>query len=184
MQELAEPKENLVVAPFGVAVNLAMVLEGARGPAAAELRAALGLNGTQRDAADQGQEQDQDEQLQVRMRTGFRAVLARFQATADHEDVSGAFTAATLHSSRQLPDQYRALLEDYYLAQLSTEDDNNTAPVEHSEEHTAELNGESRRSSSQPRRSSREVAVDTGAGSRASTGTDTWEGGRGVTTGS
>lgn len=35
--------------------------------------------------------------------------------------MSGAFTEATLHSSRRLPDAYRALLEDYYLATLSAE---------------------------------------------------------------
>ncbi|KAE8736656.1 hypothetical protein FOCC_FOCC017889 [Frankliniella occidentalis] len=104
-KELSVPLENLVVAPFGVAVNLGMVLEGARGPAAAEIRAALGVNETQAET----------------LRTGFRAVLARFQATADHEDVSGAFTEATLHSSRRLPEAYRALLEDYYLASLSNE---------------------------------------------------------------
>ncbi|XP_034248353.1 serine proteinase inhibitor A3K-like [Thrips palmi] len=104
-KELAVPGENLVLAPFGVATNLGMVLEGARGQAAAELRAALGVNETHAEL----------------LRTGFRAVLARFQATADHEDVSGAFTEATLHSSRRLPDAYRALLEDYYLATLSAE---------------------------------------------------------------
>lgn len=57
------PGENLVLAPFGVATNLGMVLEGARGQAAAELRAALGVNETHADL----------------LRTGFRAVLARFQ---------------------------------------------------------------------------------------------------------
>ncbi|KAK3920852.1 Glia-derived nexin [Frankliniella fusca] len=105
LPELAVPGENLVIAPFGVAVNLGMVLEGARGAAAVEIRAALGVNETQSET----------------LRTGFRAVLARFQATADHEDVSGAFTEATLHSSRRLPDQYRTMLEDYYLASLSNE---------------------------------------------------------------
>ena len=142
------PKENLVVAPFGVAVNLAMVLEGARGPAAVELRAALGLglNDTTRGRGGGEEEvgQLQPEQLQARLRTGFKAVLARFHATADHEDVSGAFTAATLHSSRRLPDQYRELLEDYYLAQLSSEDENenNTASAEDSAEQNGEGEGE------------------------------------------
>ncbi|XP_063242491.1 serpin B8-like [Bacillus rossius redtenbacheri] len=103
-QALSPGRENLVFAPFGLASNLAMLLEAAGGDTERELRRALDLPA----AADLGE-----------MRLGFKAYFDSFEAAAGDDEAAGSFNMAALRSSDVLSAPYKALLAEYYKANIT-----------------------------------------------------------------
>ncbi|PSN41682.1 hypothetical protein C0J52_07698 [Blattella germanica] len=96
-QALAPGRENLVFAPFGLATNIAMLLEGAHGDTAKEILKALNLSPKSLD----------------NMRTGFKAYCETF------EEVGGSFNMALMLASQPLLSSYRQTLNRFYRANIT-----------------------------------------------------------------
>ncbi|KAJ8883248.1 hypothetical protein PR048_015089 [Dryococelus australis] len=177
---LSPGRENLVFAPFGLATNLAMLLEAADGATASELRQALGLpaaasldemrlgfkayfdsfelsfiSTTSLERSDLRNSSGAHGAVtyvtilpahfahQLRMHyactscTG--AILARIavgivsQAAAGDDEAVGSFNMAVLRSSDALSEPYKAVLAEYYRANITDTpaSENKTAGVVH-----------------------------------------------------
>lgn len=102
-QALAPGRENLVVAPFGLATNIAMLLEAANGDTAKEILKAVNISPNS--IPD--------------LRTGFKAYCDTFEAAAENQEAAGSFNMALMASSQPLLPSYRAILNKYYRANIT-----------------------------------------------------------------
>ncbi|KAJ9577140.1 hypothetical protein L9F63_006262 [Diploptera punctata] len=102
-QALAPGRENLVFAPFGLATNLAMLLEGSQGETRKEILKALNLSPNSLDD----------------LRVGFRAYCETFEAAAEKEEIAGSFNMAIMTSTQPLLSSYRTLLDKIYRANVT-----------------------------------------------------------------
>ncbi|VVC43312.1 Serpin domain,Serpin, conserved site [Cinara cedri] len=107
-------RENLVLAPFGVATNVAMMLEGLQGRAADEITTLFRL---------------QAKDVRQQLRRGFKIIFDTFGDDSDG-DFAGSYNKASVTSSRVMPSSYINKLSKYYRANVTTmrtENFNNTS---------------------------------------------------------
>ncbi|XP_050425941.1 serpin A9-like [Adelges cooleyi] len=97
-------RENLILAPFGVATNIAMMLEGLQGRAADEVTALFRL---------------QAKGTRPQLRRGFRIILNAF-GNESEGDFAGFYNKASVTSSRIMPSSYINKLSKYYQANVTT----------------------------------------------------------------
>ncbi|XP_046985665.1 intracellular coagulation inhibitor 3-like [Schistocerca americana] len=99
-QALSPGRDNLVLAPFGVASAAGILLEAASGDTARELHHALGIAQAERQA----------------LRDGFKAYFDTFEHSAESltDEAAGAFSMATVHTPGLLSPQYKQLLTQFY----------------------------------------------------------------------
>ncbi|KDR16748.1 leukocyte elastase inhibitor A-like [Zootermopsis nevadensis] len=102
-QALAPGRENLVFAPFGLATNVAMLLEAARGDTAKEILKALNISSNSLPD----------------LRIGFKAYCDTFEAAAENKEAAGSFNMATMVSSQPLLASYKAILNKFYRVNLT-----------------------------------------------------------------
>ncbi|XP_022163950.1 neuroserpin-like isoform X1 [Myzus persicae] len=97
-------RDNLVLAPFGVATNVAMMLEGLQGRAAEEVTALFRL---------------QAKEVRQQLRRGFKMIFDTFGDDSDG-DFAGSYNKASVTSSRVMPSSYINRLSKYYQANVTT----------------------------------------------------------------
>ncbi|XP_050520884.1 leukocyte elastase inhibitor-like [Daktulosphaira vitifoliae] len=97
-------RENLVLAPFGVATNVAMMLECLQGRAADEIITLFRL---------------QAKGSRQQLRRGFKAILDKFENELEG-DFAGSYNKASLTSSRIMPSSFVNKLSKYYQANVTT----------------------------------------------------------------
>ncbi|XP_066996136.2 serpin B8 [Anabrus simplex] len=104
-QALAPGRENLVFAPFGLATNVAMMLEAADSNTAREILTAFNI------AAD-GREE---------LRIGFKAYFDTFEhaASTTVDEAAGAFNMAMMRTNGLLSPAYKSLLAKYYRVNIT-----------------------------------------------------------------
>ncbi|KAL1138939.1 hypothetical protein AAG570_009001 [Ranatra chinensis] len=105
LQSLLPGRENIVVAPFGLATNLAMVMEAVEKNLEDE-RAGPMLTSN-------------NNVLKQALRHGFKALLEDFEQTKHDEEVVGSFNRAIIRSSSPLPPSYKEILEIFYMANIT-----------------------------------------------------------------
>ncbi|KAE9532038.1 hypothetical protein AGLY_010240 [Aphis glycines] len=97
-------RDNLVLAPFGVATNVAMMLEGLQGRAAEEVTTLFRL---------------QAKEVRQQLRRGFKMIFDTFGDDSDG-DFAGSYNKASVTSSRVMPSSYINRLSKYYQANVTT----------------------------------------------------------------
>ncbi|GLG99281.1 Putative serine protease 61 [Gryllus bimaculatus] len=106
-QALAPGRENVVFAPFGLATNIAMLLEAAEGETAEEILRTFSIAPDARDE----------------LRQGFKAYFDTFEhaaaASAESGEAAGAFNMAMLRTAAILSPEYKTLLAKYYRANIT-----------------------------------------------------------------
>ncbi|XP_073980702.1 leukocyte elastase inhibitor-like isoform X2 [Rhodnius prolixus] len=105
LQGLSHDRDNVVYSPFGLSSAIAMAMEGVDSKMAADIATTLRL--------------ERPTVAKQILRLGFKALLEEFEAKQNEEDTAGSYNRAHLHSSVPLLPEYKAVLENFYKANLS-----------------------------------------------------------------